>query len=149
MVKGELACARHQLTKSDKKVKSKSKSKAAEPATKRAASPAPSSSSSSGSNDASDSESDYSSSDTDEDDDGEQLTPALDAAILRTLAKIKKGGEELYAGENVLQTELETARKAAEARGLKKVSAKQAENQVSSCVFFFPVNSTDSLSPSC
>lgn len=79
----------------------------------------------------SDSESDYSTTDTEEDDDGAQLTPAMDAAILRTLAKIKKGGEELYAGENVLQSELETARKAAEARGLKTVSAKQAEEQVS------------------
>lgn len=55
----------------------------------------------------------------------------MDAAILRTLAKIKKGGEELYAGQSVIQSELELARQAAEARGLKS-KVKAAEEQVSS-----------------
>ena len=31
-----------------------------------------------------------------EDEDGEQLTPAMDAAILRTLAKIKRKDPEIY-----------------------------------------------------
>ncbi len=47
--------------------------------------------------------SDYSSSsDETEDEDGEELTPALDAAILRTLQKIKRK-EGVYGSENVLQ----------------------------------------------
>lgn len=122
--------ARSKLKIADKKSKPKSKTKAEAAPAKREPSPAPSSSSSSAS-DVSDSESDYSTTDTEEDDDGAQLTPAMDAAILRTLAKIKKGGEELYAGQNVLQSELETARKAAEARGLKVASEKKTEEQVS------------------
>jgi protein KRI1 len=34
--------------------------------------------------------------DVTEDEDGEELTPALDAAILRTLARIKKKDPEIY-----------------------------------------------------
>jgi hypothetical protein len=39
-----------------------------------------------------------------EDEDGEELTPAVDAAILRTLARIKRKDPEIYeAGKNVFQ----------------------------------------------
>ncbi|KIR53381.1 protein KRI1 [Cryptococcus gattii Ru294] len=64
--------------------------------------------------------SDYSSSSEDvtEDEEGNELTPALDAAILRTLSKIKKR-EGVYGGENVLQEELRKAQEIAERRGLK------------------------------
>ena len=37
--------------------------------------------------------------DTEEDSDGEELTPAVDAAILRTLALIKKKDPAIYEGE--------------------------------------------------
>ncbi|OWZ60901.1 hypothetical protein AYX15_06854, partial [Cryptococcus neoformans] len=76
------------------------------------------SSSSSGSEE--DYSSDYSSSSEDvtEDEEGNELTPALDAAILRTLSKIKKR-EGVYGGENVLQEELRKAQEIAEQRGLK------------------------------
>ncbi|AAW45496.1 ribosome biogenesis-related protein, putative [Cryptococcus deneoformans JEC21] len=76
------------------------------------------SSSSSGSEE--DYSSDYSSSSEDvtEDEEGNELTPALDAAILRTLSKIKKK-EGVYGGENVLQEELRKAQEIAEQRGLK------------------------------
>ncbi|WVQ95967.1 hypothetical protein IAU59_003066 [Kwoniella sp. CBS 9459] len=67
---------------------------------------------------ASGSESDYSSSDVTEDEDGDELTPALDAAILRTLSKIKKK-EGVYGSENVLQEELKRAQEKAEAKGIK------------------------------
>lgn len=43
------------------------------------------------SGDETDSDSDYS-----EDEDGEELTPAVDAAILRTMAKIKRKDPEIY-----------------------------------------------------
>ncbi|WWC73610.1 uncharacterized protein I206_107582 [Kwoniella pini CBS 10737] len=64
------------------------------------------------------SESDYSSSDVTEDEDGAELTPALDAAILRTLSKIKRK-EGVYGTENVLQEELTRAQEKADARGIK------------------------------
>lgn len=35
-----------------------------------------------------------------EDEDGEELTPAVDAAILRTLARIKRRDPEIYLSEN-------------------------------------------------
>ncbi|WVW86838.1 hypothetical protein I302_108893 [Kwoniella bestiolae CBS 10118] len=63
-------------------------------------------------------ESDYSSSDVTEDEDGDELTPALDAAILRTLSKIKRK-EGVYGKENVLQEELKKAQERAEAKGIK------------------------------
>ncbi|WWC95448.1 hypothetical protein V866_002312 [Kwoniella sp. B9012] len=66
----------------------------------------------------SESESDYSSSDVTEDEDGDELTPALDAAILRTLSKIKRK-EGVYGKENVLQEELKKAQERAEAKGIK------------------------------
>ncbi|WVF68419.1 hypothetical protein IAT40_003184 [Kwoniella sp. CBS 6097] len=67
---------------------------------------------------ASGSESNYSSSDVTEDEDGDELTPALDAAILRTLSKIKKK-EGVYGSENVLQEELKRAQEKADAKGIK------------------------------
>ena len=36
--------------------------------------------------------------DTEEDSDGEELTPAVDAAILRTLARIRKRDPAIYEG---------------------------------------------------
>lgn len=58
-----------------------------------------------------------SSSDVTEDEEGTDLTPALDAAILRTLGKIRRG-EGVYEGENVLETELEQAKAEALRRGV-------------------------------
>ncbi|WRT69784.1 uncharacterized protein IL334_006775 [Kwoniella shivajii] len=72
------------------------------------------------------SESDYSSSDVTEDEDGAELTPALDAAILRTLSKIKKK-EGVYGTENVLQEELQRAQARAEAKGIKTGVTRKAE----------------------
>ncbi|WVQ84513.1 hypothetical protein IAT38_006667 [Cryptococcus sp. DSM 104549] len=71
--------------------------------------------------------SDYSSSSSDvtEDEDGTELTPALDAAILRTLSKIRKK-EGVYGGEDVLQEELKRAQETAEKRGLKAGLVKKA-----------------------
>ncbi|KAF8841697.1 hypothetical protein BDN67DRAFT_966770 [Paxillus ammoniavirescens] len=55
---------------------------------------------SSGSDDSEDSE------DTEEDSDGEELTPAVDAAILRTLARIRKKDPAIYeGGRNVFEEE--------------------------------------------
>ncbi|WWC92889.1 uncharacterized protein L201_007851 [Kwoniella dendrophila CBS 6074] len=73
----------------------------------------------------SDSESDYSSSDVTEDEDGEELTPALDAAILRTLSKIKNK-EGVYGKENVLQEELQRAQEKANAQGIKSGVTKKS-----------------------
>ncbi|WVO18487.1 hypothetical protein L204_106204 [Cryptococcus depauperatus] len=77
-----------------------------------------SSSSSSGS-DTENYSSDYSSSSDDvtEDEDGNELTPALDAAILSTLSKIKKG-QGVYDGAKVLEEELKRAQERAEQKGL-------------------------------
>ncbi|KAK4684486.1 protein KRI1, partial [Tremellales sp. Uapishka_1] len=66
----------------------------------------------------SDTESDYSSSDVTEDEDGTELTPALDAAILRTLTKIKNK-QGVYGTDNVLAAELKEAELRAEKLGLK------------------------------
>lgn len=52
-----------------------------------------------------------------EDEEGTDLTPALDAAILRTLGKIRRG-EGVYEGEKVLETELEQATAEALRRGV-------------------------------
>ncbi|KIJ66021.1 hypothetical protein HYDPIDRAFT_110144 [Hydnomerulius pinastri MD-312] len=61
------------------------------------------SASGSGSSDSEDSED---SEDTDEDSDGEELTPAVDAAILRTLARIRKKDPGIYeGGRNVFEEE--------------------------------------------
>ena len=38
--------------------------------------------------------------DTEEDEDGEELTPAVDAAILRTLARIKRKDPDIYDSKN-------------------------------------------------
>lgn len=48
--------------------------------------------------DAEDSETDSESAES-EDEDGEELTPAIDAAILRTLARIKRKDPEIYKSE--------------------------------------------------
>ncbi|GMK56597.1 hypothetical protein CspeluHIS016_0304370 [Cutaneotrichosporon spelunceum] len=75
------------------------------------------------------SESDYSSDssdDTVEDEDGEELTPAMDAAILRTLAKIRNK-EGVYGTDKVLETELATAQAAADKRGLGARAKQRAE----------------------
>jgi hypothetical protein len=37
-----------------------------------------------------------------EDEDGEELTPGVDAAILRTLAKIRRGDPEIYDKEKAI-----------------------------------------------
>lgn len=78
--------------------------------------------------DRSDSESDYESSsdDTIEDEDGDELTPAMDAAILRTLAKIRKK-DGVYDGVDILQTELAAAEERAKERGLHGREAKAAD----------------------
>ncbi len=49
---------------------------------------------------------DSSSEDETEDEDGAELTPAMDAAILRTLAKIRQK-DGVYGTENILQGEFE------------------------------------------
>lgn len=80
----------------------------------------------------SDSESDYSDSSEDvtEDEDGVDLTPALDAAILRTLAKIRnKRG--VYEGENVLENELKEAEEKVIKAGIKAMPNRREEIKVS------------------
>jgi hypothetical protein len=54
-----------------------------------------------------------------EDEDGLELTPALDAAILRTLGKIRRG-EGVHGAEKVLEEELGRAEKEAERRGVRR-----------------------------
>jgi protein KRI1 len=67
-------------------------------------------------------------SDVTEDEDGLDLTPALDAAILRTLGKIRRG-EGVYNAEKVLEEELAQAEAEAIKRGVnvKKVKKEQAK----------------------
>lgn len=76
------------------------------------------------------SESSSSSEDVTEDEDGLELTPALDAAILRTLNKIRRG-EGVYGQERVLEKELEEAQHEAERRGVKAREAKKPQDKVS------------------
>ncbi|KAA1476501.1 hypothetical protein DENSPDRAFT_933091 [Dentipellis sp. KUC8613] len=60
-------------------------------------------------------------SDETEDDEGEELTPAMDAAILRTLARIKRKDPEIYeAGKEVFKEEHEKTGKAAPVRQTKE-----------------------------
>jgi protein KRI1 len=66
------------------------------------------------------------STDVEEDEEGADLTPALDAAILRTLGKIRRG-EGVYEGENVLETELEQAKAEALRRGVKAPTSRPWE----------------------
>ncbi|KAJ9094327.1 hypothetical protein QFC19_008013 [Naganishia cerealis] len=47
--------------------------------------------------------------DEEEDEEGEELTPALDAAIMRTLAMIRKKDEGVYGSGNVLEEQLRRA----------------------------------------
>lgn len=70
-----------------------------------------------------------SSEDVTEDEDGVDLTPALDAAILRTLAKIrnKKG---VYEGENVLENELKEAEEKVISAGIKAMPNRREEIKV-------------------
>ena len=51
-----------------------------------------------------DNESEVSEEDESEDEDGEELTPAMDVAILKTLAKIKNRDPEIYdSSKNVFE----------------------------------------------
>lgn len=70
-----------------------------------------------------------SSEDVTEDEDGMDMTPALDAAILRTLAKIrsKKG---LYGGENILADELKEAEEKVIKAGIKAMPNRREEIKV-------------------
>lgn len=70
-----------------------------------------------------------SSEDVTEDEDGVDLTPALDAAILRTLVKIrnKKG---VYEGENVLADELKEAEAKVIKAGIKAMPNRREEIRV-------------------
>ena len=71
-----------------------------------------------------------SSEDVTEDEDGVDLTPALDAAILRTLAKIRnKRG--VYEGENVLENELKEAEEKVIKAGIKAMPNRREEIKVS------------------
>lgn len=71
-----------------------------------------------------------SSEDVTEDEDGVGLTPALDAAILRTLAKIRnKRG--VYEGENVLADELKEAEEKVIKAGIKAMPNRRDEIKVS------------------
>lgn len=71
-----------------------------------------------------------SSEDVTEDEDGVDLTPALDAAILRTLAKIRnKSG--VYEGENVLANELKEAEEKVIKAGIKAMPNRREEIKVS------------------
>lgn len=72
-----------------------------------------------------------SSEDVTEDEDGVDLTPALDAAILRTLAKIrnKKG---VYEGEDVLADELKEAEDKVIKAGIKAMPNRREEIKVCS-----------------
>jgi len=71
-----------------------------------------------------------SSEDVTEDEDGVDLTPALDAAILRTLAKIRnKRG--VYEGENVLENELKEAEEKVISAGIKAMPSRKEEIKVS------------------
>jgi protein KRI1 len=71
-----------------------------------------------------------SSEDVTEDEDGVDLTPALDAAILRTLAKIRnKNG--VYEGENVLANELKEAEEKVIKAGIKAMPNRREEIKVS------------------
>jgi hypothetical protein len=70
-----------------------------------------------------------SSEDVTEDEDGIDLTPALDAAILRTLAKIRnKRG--VYEGENVLENELKEAEEKVVSAGIKAMPNRREEIKV-------------------
>ena len=70
-----------------------------------------------------------SSEDVTEDEDGVDLTPALDAAILRTLAKIRnKRG--VYEGENVLADELKEAEDKVIKAGIKAMPNRRDEIKV-------------------
>ena len=77
-----------------------------------------------------------SSEDVTEDEDGVDLTPALDAAILRTLAKIRnKRG--VYEGENVLENELKEAEEKVISAGIKAMPNRKEEIKVSPISYGF------------
>lgn len=80
-----------------------------------------------------------SSEDVTEDEDGIGLTPALDAAILRTLAKIR-GKKGLYEGEEVLANELKEAEEKVIKAGIKAMPNRREEIKV--CAY---VSGTQSL----
>ncbi len=70
-------------------------------------------------------------SDVTEDEDGTELTPALDAAILRTLSKIKRKEEGVYGDANVLEEELRQAQERAGKLGLTTGFAQKSKDKVS------------------
>ncbi|RXK37989.1 hypothetical protein M231_04775 [Tremella mesenterica] len=79
----------------------------------------------------SDSESDAgsdSSSEVEEDEDGDELTPALDAAILRTLHKIRNK-QGVYEGEDVLANELKQAEQRARSLNLPSNTEKRTSEK--------------------
>ncbi|EIW71389.1 hypothetical protein TREMEDRAFT_67737 [Tremella mesenterica DSM 1558] len=79
----------------------------------------------------SDSESDAgsdSSSEVEEDEDGDELTPALDAAILRTLHKIRNK-QGVYEGEDVLANELKEAEQRARSLNLPSNTEKRTSEK--------------------
>lgn len=67
--------------------------------------------------------------DVEEDEYGAELTPALDAAILRTLAKIRSK-QGVYAGERVLEEELKEAEEKVRVKGIKGGVVKRDEGKV-------------------
>ena len=75
------------------------------------------------------SEPEFSSNDVSEDEHGVELTPALDAAILRTLGKIKRQ-EGVYGTEDVLREALREAETRAGSLKLNSRQDKQPVNKV-------------------
>ena len=74
-----------------------------------------------------------SSSDVTEDEHGFELTPALDAAILRTLGKIRRR-EGVYGSENVLQEALAEAQVQAGRLGVKSKPTAGSKERVSPAI---------------
>ena len=79
-----------------------------------------------------DNESYYSSSSEDvtEDEDGAELTPAIDAAILKTLGKIRRKEDGVYRGNNVLEEALKEAEEEAKRKGIKGRIVKEQGDKV-------------------
>ncbi|KAJ9118179.1 hypothetical protein QFC22_004083 [Naganishia vaughanmartiniae] len=69
--------------------------------------------------------------DSEEDEEGEELTPALDAAIMRTLAMIRKKDEGVYGSGNVLQEQLRRAEVEAQKLRLSEKKGKGKEKAFS------------------
>ncbi|KAJ9099775.1 hypothetical protein QFC21_003773 [Naganishia friedmannii] len=69
--------------------------------------------------------------DEEEDEEGEELTPALDAAIMRTLAMIRKKDEGVYGSGNVLEEQLRRAEVEAQKLRLSETKGKGKEKAFS------------------